>query len=903
MSVRNWFKPLKPELSQTFIRRQRRARRERSPAARPLRLETLEDRRLLAFDLAASYSIGDSPQAAVTADFNNDGRRDLATANFANSHGSVSVLLGNADGSFQPAQTSPAGLPATSLAVGDFNADGKLDLATTNWYGANVLLGNGNGTFQAPVSLGVDAITSSVAVGDFNNDGKLDLVVTLNADVFEGCGYYGCYSRPEGRASILLGNGNGTFQVATTFVTGYHATSVAVADLNGDGKQDLAVTNSEGGLVTVCLGTGTGTFGALQSFATGYYPWAVAAADVNADGKVDLVTANYYGGTVSVLLGNGAGSFGTALEYAAGGSPLSVAVSDFNGDGKADLMTANQYAGVVSVLLGAGGGVFKPPVNAAIGTNPYGLTIGDFNGDGRTDAASFNSGSNNVSVLLNNAIWPALSAPSLAIQDVSVTEGNTGTVNANFVVSLSAASSQPVTVRYATADGTAVAGSDYQAASGTLTFAPGVTSRTVTVLVNGDRLSDNSSEFFFVHLSDPTNAFVSDGTGAGTIIDDEPFLVIVDYVQGVEGNTGTTPFVFTVTLSAAYDVPVSVDYATAESTVEDQYSLGRSGATSGVDFIATSGTLTIPAGQTSGTITVPVIGDRVGEDNELFVVKLSNPTHANIAFIQALAEIVDDEPFVFFNGPTSVVEGNSGTKPMTFTVSLSAVSDAAVTVSYATADGTAVAGSDYQAAAGTLTIPAGQLSETFTVLVNGDLQAESDEYFMADLTAANGATISSSRSYAMIYDDDTPPTIAISDASVVEGNSGTRTMTFSVSLSRISSQTVSVNFATANGSAKTSDNDYVAKSGTISFAPGEIVKTIDIVIKGDTKKEQDEKFYVNLSSAVKGTIGESQGIGTILNDDGGGKASAKGRSQTLSAASVDAAILDWMFPKRKKSRG
>jgi len=892
-----WFQN---DFNSLISRSLRRRPIRRRPPVSPLRLEPLEDRRLLSFSPAVSYAAGTSTQAVVTADVNNDGRLDLATANYGNS--TVSVLLGNADGTFQPAQESATGASPISIAVGDLNADGNLDLATANFGGndVSVLLGNGAGGFAAPLSVALQSQHTplSVAVGDFNADGKMDLAVGAQSTYFVppwgggyGC-YYGCggggYDITLPHVNVLLGTGDGGFGTQNSYdLWGTSTTAVAVADLNGDGKADVVAGAQNP--VHVLLGNGDGTLQSPKHF--GSYGTSIAIADIDGDGKLDLAMAA--SGYVGVSLGDGLGAFGAPQYFAAGFNSNSVAVADFNGDGKVDLVATNPASNTVSVLLGAGAGAFKPPLNAVTAAGPFGVAVGDFNADGRTDAASANSAASNVSVLLNDGTWPALDAPSITINDVTVTEGNTGTVSADFTVTLSAAYGQTITVHYATADGAATAGSDYQAAIGTLTFAPGVTSQSVSVLVNGDRLAEYYSESFSVNLSDSTNAFVADTTGVGTILDDEPYLYS-DYYEGAEGNTGATPFTFTVTLSAPYDEPVTVDYATADLTPDEQYWYGP-GATAGVDYTATSGTLTIPAGQTSGTIAVPVIGDRIGESYEIFVVNLSNPSGAQLSSSQAFGTIIDDEPYVSINGGSTTLEGNSGTTAMTFTVSLSAAYDADVTVSYATTDGSALAGSDYQAATGTVTIPAGQTSQPLTVLVNGDLLAEGDEYFSVSLTAAT-IGLASGSGYATILDDDMPPTIGISDASVVEGNSGTKLLTFTVTLSNASGQGVWVNYATANGSATTSNNDYVAKSGTVYFAPGETSKTITVSIKGDTKKEKDERFYVNLSGAIGGQIADSQGVGTILNDDGGGS-----RSKRLSSAwAVDAAIEELMSDRRKK---
>jgi hypothetical protein len=585
------------------------------PTASRLRVEALEGRSMPSFLAPVNYPVGSFPlsSAIVAADFNHDSVLDLAVANAGSSN--VSVLLGNADGTFQPAQNSATVAVPRSLAVGDFNADGSLDLTTPNTGGdLSVLLGNGNGTFQAPTSIDIGSPDSaSVAVGDFNADGKLDLAVVSNLHVDDGYGYYGGhYSHDEGRARVLLGTGTGTFGAPIGFYFGYeYLTAVAAADFNGDGKLDLAMASNRGA-VEVLPGTGTGTFGGPTNNYTGYYSSSVAAGDVNADGKPDLVTANPQGNNVSVLLGTGAGSFGAAKNYTAGPQPQSVTTADFNGDGRPDLVTANGDTGTVGVLLGTGAGTFTPPVSASADSWPYGVAVGDFDGDGRADVASANNVSNNVSVLLNDGTWPPLPPPSVSVNDVRVTEGNTGTVNATFTVTLLYASPVDVAVHYDTANITATAGSDYAAASGDVIIAAGQTTKTFTVAVIGDR-STEPTETFVVNLSTPTNASIADGQGVGTIVDDEP-RISISGVTAKEGNgKKTTLFVFTVTLSAAYDQPVTMSYQTVNGTA----------TTGDNDYIAKTGTLTFAPGETSKTITIEVKADSKKEANETFYLDLS----------------------------------------------------------------------------------------------------------------------------------------------------------------------------------------------------------------------------------------------------------------------------------------
>jgi len=537
-----------------------------------------------------------------------------------------------------------------------------------------------------------------------------------------------------------------------------------------------------------------------------------------------------------------------------------------------DLITANSGDGSVSVLLGAGSGIFRPPTHFAVGSQPRSVAIGDFNGDSRPDAASVNSGSNNLSVLLNDGAWPSVDAPFITINDVTVTEGNAGTVNATLTVSLSKTSTQTVTVKYATADGTATAaGNDYTAVPATLlTFSPGQTSKTITVQVKGDRVAE-FTESFSVVLSEATNAFLSDTSGAVTILDDEPSITIDD-VSAAEGNSGTKTFTFTLRLSAASDAPVSVNYSTAEGDTDYwpynpySYYYGPPAATAGSDFVAKSGTVTFAAGETSKTVTVVVNGDRTGEADEVFSLDLADASGAYLADGHAVGTIVNDDPFVNVSGG-SVTEGNSGTKLLPFTITLSNATDVPVTVDYATANGTATAGSDYVTKSGSVTFAAGETSKTVNVTVNGDRVVEADEYLQLVLGNVTNAGLGTAQAIGYILDDDIKG-ISINNASITEGNNGsTRLMTFTVTLSSAATEPVTVSYSTKDGTAK-SGKDYTAKSGTITFAAGETSKTITVSIKGDKQREPNELFYLLLSNPSSNAIIEDGwGEGMILNDD------------------------------------
>jgi hypothetical protein len=270
--------------------------------------------------------------AVATGDFNNDGHLDLATANAGEN--TVSVLLGNADGTFQSALTSDAGAYPHSLAVGDFNADGKLDLGMVNGYGygssVSAMLGNGNGSFQAPSDVNLDPNSkhTSVATGDFNEDGTMDLAVTSDFDPY----YPGDPYLDYGGASVLLGIGDGSFSVPRTTTLFYTTNFVVVADFNGDDNLDLVVgTYSSNAIVKVMLGDGQGNLALQNSNWLFDHGRSMAAGDVDGDGDIDLVAAN--GFDVKVRMGNGVGGFESppgGQSYTAGNGPISVVLGDFN---------------------------------------------------------------------------------------------------------------------------------------------------------------------------------------------------------------------------------------------------------------------------------------------------------------------------------------------------------------------------------------------------------------------------------------------------------------------------------------------------------------------------------------------------------------------------------------------
>ncbi len=400
------------------------------------------------------YPVGSAPSGIAVGDFNNDGKLDIVVVyGFNDAH--VAVLLGNGDGTFKPFKPTTAGVQGGSIAVGDFNGDGKLDVAVSdNDGGVDVMLGNGDGTFKALVPYATAADPLMVIAADFNGDGKLDLATanasseTISVLLGNGDGTFqphmnnstaiaeSCISlaagdlrndgrldivagcQADGKVAILLSNGDGTFKPAKAYNVPAGVDIVALGDFNGDGKLDVAVTNSGTyDMVSVLPGTGTGTLKAAVVFGTNYGPSGIAAADFNGDGKLDIVTADNgspFGvtmATISVLLSNGKDLFAARTDYKVGnetvtGAYSGLAAADLTGNGKPDLIVPITYADVpyeLSILKNKGNGTFDAAVNYALPVAPDAVAAGDFNNDHKADIAVMNFGGNgSISILLNS---------------------------------------------------------------------------------------------------------------------------------------------------------------------------------------------------------------------------------------------------------------------------------------------------------------------------------------------------------------------------------------------------------------------------------------------------------------------------------------------------------------------
>jgi uncharacterized repeat protein (TIGR01451 family) len=391
-------------------------------------------------------------------------------------------------------------------------------------------------------------------------------------------------------------------------------------------------------------------------------------------------------------------------------------------------------------------------------------------------------------------------------------------------------------------------------------------SKTVTIVVTPTATNaDLANTATVASASADANPANNSATSHTQVVADVP-QISIDDVSKTEGDSGTSNAAFTISLDRTAPSDVTVHYATTDVS-----------ATQPADYTSTSGTATITTGNTSTTVNVPVVGDTIDETDETFHVDLSSPSGGAIADNQGVGTIIDDDGPTISIGDASVTEGNSGTTPATFTVSLSAASPQTITVHYATSDDTATQPSDYAATSGTLTFNPGDTSKTVTVNVNGDTTVEPSEAFHLDLTTPSNATIADALGIGTITNDDvvTPPatpTLAIGDATVnPEGNSGTKNADFTVSLSSAAISTITVQYTSSDDTAN-APGDYTATAGTLTFSPGDTSKAISVPVVGDTVPEPNETFSVDLSAPSGATISDGHGIGTIVDDDriGGG---------------------------------
>ncbi|WP_414543033.1 DUF4347 domain-containing protein [Nostoc sp. CCY0012] len=836
--------------------------------------------------------VGISPYAIAVGDVNENGILDLVTAN--NLSNTVSVLVGNGDGTFKPATTfsvlgfGGGGIRPHAIALGDFDKDGDLDIVTAN-YNSNdvsVLFGTRQSDpagFSPARTFAVGTRPTSVAVGDFNHDGNLDLVTTnTNAN----------------NVSILLGDGNGNFGTAKNFLVGANPRSVTLGDFNNDGKLDLAVANSTSNNVSILLGNGTGGFSSFGNSSLSTNPYSISVGDFNNDGKLDLVTANNGSNNISVLLGNNDGSFQTALNFDAGLTPTSVTVADFNDDGELDIGVANADANTTSILLGDGSGYFESPIDFGVGTAPLSLTAGDFNGDGKADLATANSQSDDVSVVLTTSLTPPLRLINEIFFDSPGTDtpneyielrgtSNTRLPNGTYLVAVEGdTGSNPGEIQNIFDLSGQQFGSNgflvLLQKNNNYSVSPGANVITNTGTGNGwgngtrsslghqgdvgtpTEIENGSATFFLIRSATlPTLAddidTNNDGIPDGAVFSNWNILDSVSVLDGTSVNdTAYGAIAFRKGTSGGLiqpdatvvDVPATIGY------------VGRSGDTTdstASDWVASAVTGTAPnwmLGTPSNTSPQNFTGqplDHIGTTNSAF------PADTN---------------YVISPSATTLTESNSGSQNLTFTITRSGNTSVTNTLFYVL-DGTATFNSDYNSlrvaglptnnTSSHLTFAAGETIKTITMNVLGDTIYEPDETITLTLSHPN-QTSPITPATVTILNDDNQPTINIINRST---NEAIGVFNFTVSLSNRSSEVITVDYYTSNNTA-IAGADYVAVSGTLTFSPGDLNQTISLPIINDLIDEDLETFFINFSNPTNATITTSQATVNINDNDTAG---------------------------------
>jgi hypothetical protein len=465
----------------------------------------------------------------------------------------------------------------------------------------------------------------------------------------------------------------------------------------------------------------------------------------------------------------------------------------------------------------------------------------------------------------------------LFVDDVSVQEGDSATVPASFRIRRTAPTTGTSTVKWATANGTATAGSDYVAGGDTVTFAPGETQKTVTVNVLGELVKEDA-ETFEVRLSTPTGGIILDSTGVGTI-------GLSDWTQGVaisdasltEGNSGNRNATFTIRRHGVVSSAASVQWSTADIPASSggggtNAAINGDGvptegpAAAGSDYSAATGTVTFAAGDAnaSKTVTVEVNGDVAVEPTETFNVVLSSPVDTEIVTREdtGVGTIVNDEVALWIGDGWSE-EGSSGTRAQAFVITRTGPTTSWTQVNWETINGTAVQGSDLAGNYGNVYFAPGENTKLVSVDVTGDTTPEVDETFTVKLSEPVGGIIAHATGRAVIADDDGP---SVRDIAVAEGNSGTTDATFTIRLAGPAVTPVAVGWATANGSAL-AGSDFTAASGTVRFDAGQVAQTVTVKIVGDTAPEPNETLQLKLDDVVGAATVDGSALGRILDDE------------------------------------
>lgn len=452
-------------------------------------------------------------------------------------------------------------------------------------------------------------------------------------------------------------------------------------------------------------------------------------------------------------------------------------------------------------------------------------------------------------------------APPTCQWQAATFTGSESTRYGDILCQLSALSEIPVTAGFAF--------SNYPSASATLDVDMSITNYTLVVpplaltgssriIVSNDAVYEGYESCYLILTNLDNAGFGVRTTCTFQIQDDEPVPTLsIDSVSAAEGNSGLSNFTFTVTRTQASVIEAGCTFRTVNGT-----------ATVGVDYVSTTGTVVLPPGVTSTAITVQVVGDTVYEPDETFFVQIAGIYGASAGTTNGIGTILNDDTVKMNIGDVSAAEGNSGTSNFSFRIYLDAVQGFQTAVRYATVDGTATGGVDYVSTNGLLLIPAGTLSTTIVVQVLGDTVVESNETFTLALTNAFGFPLGKSNGVGTILNDDAALIyVSVNDVTNYEGNSGLTDFVFTASLSEAATSTVSFTVSSVSGGTSTYGEDVSGGGAYCSMPPGQVSTTVTIQVYGDLLIEPDETFFVQIANLTGVLPGDTNGVGTILNDD------------------------------------
>lgn len=779
--------------------------------------------------------------AAAVAWIDYDGDADLDAFLGSGYAGRAPQLYRNDPGGFAAVEFGISGIDVASGDWGDFDRDGDLDLLYWGEHGSSGnrvpprILRNNGGTWSMMETGARSVGLANVSWADYDADGDLDFLLTGWA----GSGSITRFYRLDAQ---------GFFTETDPGIAGVSDGESKWADYDADGDLDLLVVGRDGGTNRVLLYRNQA--GSMQSASAGLPQLAYANADwgdYDQDGDLDLLLtgATSAGSAIGArIYRNDGGAF--VLGHTFDSVPYSVCRwADYDGDGDLDATLSG------AVYRNDDGGFTRAPNTGFPGAMGR-FAWGDYDHDGDLDllANDYSIPSNAKVVLRRNEMDVPDTAPAAP---GGLTQSRIGPVTT-------------LSWAHASDDRTPVEGLTYSLRMGTSPGAADVIYPAADLLTGFRRAArsgaatDNSWNLRLPQGTYYWSVQAIDSVYGGSAwLQEHSFSVFgptvqIGNAQVVEGDGGTQ-MQFGVALSWSLPVDMTIDFTTSDGT-----------ATAGADYVHTAGTLTIPAGATAATISVPVLGDFDEEQDETFELVLSNASGAQIGGRgRGTGTILNEDPLTVSISNASIIERDGRESLAVFTVNASRASDVPWSVDFATSDGTAVAGSDYQSGSGVLTFSPGMATQTISVPVFGDFEEEGDETFAVLLTNSTGAVIAAQgRGNGVIIDDD-PITVSIGDVSIVEGDAGQPLAVFTVTASRGSHTPWAADFATSDSTA-VAGIDYEAMAGTLSFAPGSTTQTVSVPIIGELEAENDEQFVLTITPSTGPQV-NGGATATILDDD------------------------------------